>query len=319
MNSKHKILVAAGLLIVAVLVGVPGWLLYRGIARFSTADQDLERSLDMLRSLYAKDPFPSRENIVLVRDQAETLNDWVSKLHATMREGQIREEPITPAKFSTTYFRLRNGLKGEAAKRGIGIADDTFGFERYAEGQLPPPRMAPRLAQQVKIVTKLCLILMEARVKQITRITREELEDVAAPRRAAADREQPLFEKRHFTIGFKAKERAVLRALNRLAADRMVLVVTRIEFEKQGSDVRLPGREEREEKRPRRRATGLERLRRMGTTPGNESAPGTPETAEEDGSPSKQERMVSGPDLEIPMDMTLDLDVYIFNEQRQEA
>jgi len=323
MNAKHKILVAAGLLVVVVLVGVPGWLLYRGIARFSTADQDLGRSLDILRSLYARDPFPSRENILLERDNADLLNDWVTKLHATLREGQIRETPITPAKFSTTYTRLRNALKGEAAKRGIVIKDDTLGFERYALGKLPPPRTAPRLEQQVKIVTRLCLILMEARVKEISLVSREDVEDAAAPAGGGADEPPALFEKRHFTLAFKAKERAVLRTLNRLADDRMFVVVTRIALEKQGSGVRMPAREdERQEEKRTPRATGLERLRSMGMQPRGRpgaASPEGPEAPEEDGLPSKQERMVSGPDLEIPMDVTLDLDVYIFNERQQEA
>lgn len=98
-----------------------------------------------------------------------------------------------------------------------------------------------------------------------------------------------LLAKLHFIFEFKAKESSVLNILDRLAAHKMFVVVSSLQFEKMGMDVK-------KHKKP------IDRDREKLT----EEARGPEEI------PSRLERLLSGPALEKPMNVTIEMDVYRF-------
>jgi hypothetical protein len=319
MNLKKRILIPVGILLFAAIIVVPAILLFKGISEFSVANQDLNRSVQELRSLYDKDPFPSAPNIQQENKNVEAMHQWFERLLAELRNNQILEEASTPTGFITQYGHIRNGLMKRAGRQTV---DDNFafGFERYADGSLPAPVDVARLMQQLRIIEQVATLFIESGVKQITEIKREEFESAgtgaseeapegAASRRRAGSRrssratpaasaQEPqadgLHRKQHFSVRIMAHEVAVIEALNRLAAHKMFMVVTDVDFKKTQPDLQMPKAEE---------ADG-------GTLAPD--APAKPKPVSEEDEP-RQNRRVSGSTFDVPMDVTIDFDVYTFN------
>ena len=320
MNLKKKILMVSGILVLVVVVGVPTMLLFNGISRFSTAGDDLAMSVKALRGFYEKNPFPSRDNIKLERKNVEALEQWFEQLLIALSQGQIDEVQSTPSRFMTQYSQLRNDLVKRA---GSALPEDfVFALGHYSEGALPAPADVPRLTQQLLIIAEIAETLIASNVKLILSVEREEFESGTAksverqesgrrrpgerprpgpapggtpgPRGTpSASRDQRLFSKQHFSVEFKAKEAAVREVLNRLAAHEMFIVVTALEISKTAPDLKISGEPS-----------------------GDEKADGTVApvvTTDEEGRPlPRQQRLVSGPVLEMPLLVRVDFDVYTF-------
>jgi hypothetical protein len=110
-----------------------------------------------------------------------------------------------------------------------------------------------------------------------------------------------LFAKYHFVVDFSAKEAVLWQVLNRLAASEMFIVVTGVWIEKNKDDVRpAPARPEAEAPE---------------AAPAGRTAPKAGDKAPE-AVTYRRERLVSGPQIEDPMSVRLELDVYKFAETR---
>lgn len=320
MNLKRKILLTVGITALVVVVGVPAALLFRGISQFSDAAQSLAMSVRELRSLHDKNPFPSRENVKLEHANVATQEHWFKVVIAALREGQVDRQASTPSRFMTQFNEVRNRLFALAGDR---VPENfNLGFGRYAEGMLPTPDHVSRLTQQLKIIEQLVTLLLDSKVKSIVSISREEFDADAEsgregpgvrrgrrrplPRRGGASRPQSgankapaqsksvdLYSKWHFSVELQAKENAVHDILNRLVEHRMFIVVTGVELKKQESGVRMP-------------ETGG--IAETAAEPAAEPAA----NGHDDRSETRQERMVSGPALDVPLAVRMELDVYTF-------
>jgi len=338
MNLKKKIWLTVALFVLVVIVLVPAILLFNGISAFSAANQSLNRSVQELRSLYNKDPFPSRDNIKLEKKNVLAMGQWFDRLVTALQEGQITEEPSTPTGFITHYGHVRNNLMKLARQRDKKMVSDdfAFGFARYSEGSLPVPVDVARLMQQLQIIEQVSIVLVESGVKQITGITREEFEAAAVGeagdsttseprterRRPSSSRRSPartperpvnnpaaavnqrstteLSYKQHFTVEVRAMESTSIELLDRLASHKMFIVVTAVTFRKRGNSLRMPKAEKDE--------TEIQ-------SP-DEPVNAKPVTDNKD--QPRQKRKVSGPDFEIAMSVTIDFDVYTFESDSAE-
>ncbi|MBN1558556.1 MAG: Amuc_1100 family pilus-like protein [Lentisphaerae bacterium] len=324
MTKKRIVLIVAGGIAVLLVLGA-AFLLFRGIRGFAEAERKLQNAEAKLRRFYGEDPFPSRENVARVRENADVLEQWGEKLVAALGEGQIEVPQKTPSTFMNLLSVTENGLVRLAEASGTDLPDGfTFGFGRYsAQGILPAPGDVPRLTEQLMLVDRLCRILLDERVRAITRLEREtfERDETAEPEAARAPARRTrrparrpargesgedapdavgpegsfdFFSKQHFSMAFTAHERAVVGILNRLAAEPLFLVVTSVRVTKPRGDVELPSFSVEAE------------------TPGAVSGAGGGE------SPSRRERIVCGPEKAVPMEVTLELDVYRFAGQSGE-
>ncbi|MGQ9662733.1 MAG: hypothetical protein ACUVWX_10435, partial [Kiritimatiellia bacterium] len=187
MRTRSIIVGSIAGLIAAVAIGSALLLFFR-IRQFSTAGAAMNRSLRVLADYYARDPFPSDENVKREKTNVEQLNGWLNELLAALRKGQIEPQGLTPEGFRTLFDKKRNDLRKEAAEARIGLpAGETFafGFDRYFGGEMPAPANVPRLAQQLLIIEQLCHILFEARIQDLTAIVREEFEGGSTVRPSA--------------------------------------------------------------------------------------------------------------------------------------
>jgi hypothetical protein len=310
--TKKSIIFGSVAVVLAALFVVAAVLLFRGISRFSRTEAEVDTKKRQLRMFYEKEPFPSAENVDLERENVATAQKWFDRLINNLREKQIDpDETKSPSMFILTLQRKKEKLDGMFPK----TEELSFGFERYlAETMEPPlPAEVPRLTQQLLIIEELAEVLNKAGVKKVTGIDRELFEGGgAAPSggrptgrrrgRDSRDRiknpgaglipEGALYGKFHFTVEFEAKEDVLLEALNRLTNRDLFIVPTWVALEKQETDIRTADALENEK-------AGL----------------GGKEESKKDREPFRDERVVSGPALEEPLKIRLELDVYNFAER----
>ncbi len=97
-----------------------------------------------------------------------------------------------------------------------------------------------------------------------------------------------------FSVEFLAKEDVVLDVLNRFSRDDLFIVVTGVEFTKGAQDLNMPSSGETKV------VTG-DKVADSSVTKSVKSEP-----------PVRQQRRVSGPSIDMPMVVRVDLDVYTF-------
>ena len=324
MKTKNVVVITlVGLL--ALVFAISGFLLFRGISQFSKEEQTLKRSVTTLNNYYARDPFPSVENVAREQENGKVLDRWLTGLSDSLREGQIEPIQTTPAQFRRLFSKKRDQLKALAKESKIEVVSDAFGFERYADsGTLPAPLDVPRLAQQLVIVDELCRVLFQGGATKLTRLRREEFESAAAPAAARTGRtgrtvrpgrtrrpsrsapaaaaggnrawkvsrdagvlnRKALHAHLRFGLDFEVREAALMKIMNALAAHDMFAVVTLLEIEKTADDVNLP--------------TAAQDSSDTELSLGNV------------GHAPRSQRLMSGDVLEKPMHITMEIDVYRF-------
>ncbi len=306
-KKKVILLVAAGVAVVLLLVA--GFLLYRGVVSLNKVKSDLKSAEDSLDRLYKKNPFPSEDNVKVERDNTSLLTTWKAKLLNELRKGQIvPDRDKSPSAFISILTEKVKELTDQAAQLHPETVGENFafGFGRYftADGARPDPMHVPRLTQQLLIVEGLTKVLLEEEVGRIALIEREEfeVEKRGAPNLSEVGiiGETNLFAKLHFTFEVATDEEALLGILNRFAKYDQFVVVTSVNMSKSVPDVKDATRavDEREEDEDE---------------DVDFDAPQTPTpTGVESNAMTREERVVSGSELERPMMVRLDVDVYWF-------
>lgn len=229
------------------------------------------------------------------------------------------------------------------------VADDfAFGFDRYIGAPVMPQNGdVPRLVQQLLITRNLVDVLFAARVAEIRSMTREVFEDgqsVAQPKPTQPDEgsrggpgrrntpgrqgrgknapggkmaeeapEEPLFTSQRFTVSFLADEHATLSVLNELARLGCFAVVSDVRIAKSATDIRAPEVSEAELQQGRTRRESSSRRRR--TSRHGDADDGGDEPSATASAPKEltlAQRLMTGPDIDPPLEVTLDIDVYSF-------
>ena len=321
MNLKKKILFVVLLLMFAALIGVPAFLMIQGIKQFNGAKNELGGSVNQLLVFYKKNPFPSEDNIKAEKDNLLAIQSWFEKLVDIVTAGQIERRDSTPSSFLTKYNEIRYKIINKSNKSID--ADSSFGFARYAEGSLPVAVDVPRLMQQMLITERLATILIDSSVKKINKIERDEFDSTssatASTRTTSTSRRggrrgsstttvkkkenniKPIrikadaYEIQSFALEFVAKEGVILDVLNRLAQDDLFIVVTGVEFTKDVADLKMPRVDLPEDS---------EKSESEGDVVPKEIVKSLEKT--------REQRRVSGPNVDTAMTVRVDLDVYTF-------
>jgi hypothetical protein len=317
MKTKQIILLSvAGLL--AVILGVSGFLLFRGIREFGREEQALDRAVKTLENYYARDPFPSPENEQREQDNIRVLQEWFVGLVGALRRGQAEPTPLTPSNFIRLFSKSSSELNAMAQAHKTAVPESfAYGFDRYsASGVLPAPPDVPRLAQQLAIVDAVGKVLFESGIRELVEVRREEFESAAAGGASAAPTVSrfsrfgttataeggqrdwtakptageltpgALYTGLRFGFRFRSGEDAVLKVLNALAAQEMFCVVTYLSVEKEPEDVLA--------------------------APSKKVDVTTPEAERKLAVPPRRQRVVSGPAVEKPMNVDMEVVVFRF-------
>lgn len=249
---KHMILAVGGGVAALLLLGAIV-LLLRFQGQYGAVSSDLRSALDRVQQLNNRDPFPSTQNIAIVRGNLETLEAATRQLQETLQRGQLEGDAIEPAEFAPLLERVTKRLMSRADESGVALPEKiNLGFARYAAGELPVTSAIPRLVVQLKAVEAICGILFQSRVSQLISIEREVFEgsdtsgeDVAVEGRrrrvgtsaapAAPSLPPPatndLYVVERLNVSFTARETAAWDVLNALTRAPLFLAVVDLQME----------------------------------------------------------------------------------------
>jgi hypothetical protein len=319
MTLNKNLIVIGGGVAVAVFLCLAVVMLARGVNKFKDTERELDDAMKRLRNFYFKNPFPSDENVNRARQNVAVLNEWSDKLLAALREEELNIENRSPTYLMDLLGDKKDEFAAKAKKSGTTISDDFwFGFDRYFQPDVvPDPADVRKLTHQLIVVENLCNILFEEEADEIVDVTRDVFEKgVVAPggrpsprvRRNALEREEleedpkkvmqdSLYDKLHFVLEFNTCEVNLWNVMNRIASHEIFMVVTSLELHNKKKNMHpiVPKTIEG--------ATVLD----------EEGVP----IDKFKGVPPRRHRMVSGKesgivDVEIPMTVSMEIDVYAF-------
>jgi hypothetical protein len=325
--KKAQIITLSLCAVGALALLAAGFVLVRGISRFGKAREAEGVAKSKLANFYREPVFPSNENVKLEQSNKESLDNWFDALAAVLREGNVISKERSPSAFKTRYLeKVIERLEEQAQSAGTELPEEFgFGFELYVgTPTLPRPDDVPRLVEQLVLVNRISRILFDNRVKAIDSVERDVFEGSTAEVAAAAPppagrpggrRPRPtpptagkttlvnknpgvvpkgkLFGKYRFVIDFSAKERALIGVLNALAKTPSFTVVKVMRLNKD-VPVLMPVMAATTETGGA--FAGLNRNQDE-AAPALRLGPNYP---------------VSGVEMEIPMDVRIELDVYKF-------
>lgn len=341
--KQANTLLVASMVVVAVIVLAACYLIYNGISLSDDAKMERDDNYANFERTFRKaDPFPNEENIKRMGENIEVMAGGYDRLLADLGEGVTLAPVATDAEFGRRREQVLSELTTAAPVGHSGTriipADFMFGFDSYRDGHAASLETIPRLLLQLDIINAIVREMYASDILALTSVTREVFEGDAQttedqeesggrrgrrrgrsrddessasegssdPTGDLTDIDVPL-NRQKFRFAFDAKEEAVISLLNRLAAMPMYVAVTRLEFEKAGADV-ASAAPERGSSSPRERRSP-QRSRRFGSR--QESNAPAPEEAEAEAAPSgRLARLFSGRNLESPVHVQLDVEVY---------
>lgn len=314
--KRHQIILGVcGVLMAVVCLGA-GWFLISAMLAKNAAAEERNQKYEELQNLYQAKVFPNKENISRVSEDQKALEAWLVTASNLVHKGDLLVEQRSPTGFKQTLqatVRKLSSQPGSVNGKTV-VAGFSFGFDKYlgTSDSLPAPEHVERLSQQLAIIEQVCKELYAANVLSLETVTRETFDEqgVGQPKQdeptntrrkrrrddadrapapaAAASVSSEYFSKQRFTFEFKARPAAFIEALNRLAAMDLFVVVAETEFHKTED--------------PLAKRTSKKK-----------------ETSAEGGAvavdPAKLthiERVVTDPELEPPVSVKLDIDVYSF-------
>ena len=319
MNRQQIVLIVCGALMAVVCVGA-GWFLFSAMAVRSAAAEERNQDFESLKSIYDANVFPNETNMTRVSEDQKALEAWLVTASNLLHKGDLQVEQLTPTGFKQKLQKTVRDLSSQAGSvNGKVVASGfNFGFDKYLgqSDSLPTSENVERLSQQLTVIDLLCKELYAANILSLDKVTRETFDDVkvdaaqeepSAPRRskrrkdrdaAASDRPEPkaaagatgeFFSKERYALEFQARPAAFIDVLNRLAAMNLFVVVAETEFRKTSDPLA-------------KRAT----VRKPEATADNPSAVVDLATV------PHAERIVTDPELEPPVSVKLEIDVYSF-------
>lgn len=324
MNRKYMPLVIGGVLVLVLVLGL-GYLLFSAQSHYADRRMNLDREQQKLRNLTNRIPFPADTNVVILSKQKAVFEEYLGDLLGALKQGQTPAGDLTRDRFrQLAEVKLRE-LTEEARKRNVVLpANFAFGFQRYAEGNLPPDDEMERLVDQFKSTAVLCDLLFKAGISELVAVERTVFERDVQPapieesygRRGTRGRDEAegqapkldlqvdphgLYTKEHYQFTYKAKDEAQWQVLNRLAKGTPFTVVTRVDIANPAKPVVTPPQAKTEEHAASPVSTA------GWAAPGSLQPPPKPETE----ILPRDLRVTAGRDLPT---IVLDVDMYRFLE-----
>ena len=330
MSRKHMPLLVGGS--VALLLAIAlFYLLFSAKGRYVGEASALATVQGRLQRLSSRAVFPSEANVQIMGKQLGIYQEYLDGLYASMREGQISDEPVDRDRFRRLLEDGLRRLLNDARAKSVALAPGlAFGVQRYVDGTPPSDEELPRLVDQFRSIAALCDILYAAGIGELVSVDRTvfEKDAQAAPveegfnRRGLRNRPDAaaaapstevykdpdgLFTKEHYVLVYRAQDAATWKVLDRLSKGAPFVVVTRLEISNPARPtVVLPKTEEQPAETP------------VPVAAGGWVAPGSAASAGREAPPilPRELRVVAGQEL---CDVRLEVDLYRFAEVARAA
>lgn len=307
--------------LMAVLCAAAGWLLWSAVSVNNEAAEERNMNYEDLQRIYQASVFPSEANINRVREDKKALAEWLATASNLLHKGDLVIGKKTPAGFKQVLQESVRELSGHpgAVNGKIVGPNFYFGFDRYLgqSDSLPETEQVDRLTFQMAVIEKICKELYAANIMELRSVTREAFDGGPAAqaaetalattrrrrRRDEGDAARPsaqgaaaaageYFSKQRFSFEFVTRPAAFIDALNRLSAMELFAVVAEVDLRKSSDPLATQPS-----------AGGKDA--RTGRS-GGEAA------AVDPASLTHVQRIVTDPEIEPPINVKLELDVYSF-------
>jgi hypothetical protein len=317
MKRQQITLLVCGVLLAAVCAAA-GWFLFTAVAAKNGAAEERSRAYAELQKIYQAKVFPNQENIGRVTEDQKTFEAWLANASNLVHKGDLQVAKKTPTSFKQTLQATVRALSDQpGALQGKMVAPGfNFGFDQYLghSDSLPATEHVDRLAVQLAVVEKICTELSAAGILSLKTVAREVFETAKpedaqkeeSPRRrrrgdaggaapkAAQEADLPYYAKQRFTVEFQARPVAFIDALNRLAKIDLFTVVAEANVVKSADSLaafntKKDGAGAKDSAKASAKAVEVD----LATVPHGE-------------------RIVTDPELEPPVNVKLDIDVYSF-------
>lgn len=167
-----------------VLLGAAIWLQQRASAQRAQIEAALDEQGGQLRRLLSAKPFPSPENIKVLRQDGERLAEQYQALTQAVSRSSIQVPELRPVTLSQQLTKTLDRLARDAKNAGVGRPDNfAFGFTRYVQAlparnltEAEQKRVLGLLYKQLAVIEKLSELLFTSRVQGIRQIRRVEIE-----------------------------------------------------------------------------------------------------------------------------------------------
>ena len=318
MKRQHLVLLIVGGLITAACIGT-GWFLVSAMLAKTAAVEKRNTAYAAVERIYNAKVFPNDETIVRVKEDEKAIDNWLQAASKLVHAGDLAIEPKSPTGFKQSLqatvrelSSLSGSVNGKIVPSGF-----HFGFDKFLgeSDSLPASEHVAILDRQLVIIDRLCHELHAAKVLEIKAVQRETFDvvsqdpaeqrrepttsrrrrsrdaDEATPKKQTVTPESQLFSKQRFSFEFIARPAAFIHALNRLAAVDLFVVVAEVEFKKTSD----PFARQETLKRGDTSATDNEPVQKI--------------------DPARvphAQRIVTDPDLDAPVSVKIDVDVYSF-------
>jgi hypothetical protein len=319
-NRQKGIIIGVGVVLGVACLGI-SVLFFKALSTSWEAAEQRDSAYGQLKSLYQTKVFPKQENIKRIKDDQKELEAWEASVSNFLAKSSIKADDLTPVRFKQA---LQNTVRTLASRKSPTmkpfVADDfKFGFDRYLgdSDSLPQTADVAKLAQQLHLVQAVVRELFDANITKLTVVEREVFEagvgekqgktgshskaaykpgqntkkDVNANEEVVSSVLGSMLTRQKMTFGFQAKPSALMSVINRLVAMDAFAVISSVEFTKAGDTVFLA------EERKKVILKALQESKTKGAT-----APAALEA---------RARLVTDPEREPPLDVTLSVDVYL--------
>ena len=319
----QKIAIIAGAVLASCLCLGGAWMVWRAFSQAGDVRKTLEDSLGQLQKVYAKDPFPSRNNVAAITNDTHRLREWNAALSRDLstNESVAATNALTPSAFIQQLQHTVRELDAVAARNGGKVLADGFayGFPQYlgAAGGMPKPEDVKRLDVQLRMVDAIMREMLAGHVSAISLAEREVFETGveavapgaasvsrrgsrrAAPRAAmtaAAPAAMGAYPHQHFVFAFDVAEYAFDDVLDRLAVMPMFVVVTELTVQRDERGLRAPS----------------DTTAAAGVAPAAKPAESADSNKTKAPALPRSQREASGPDIAPLLKVRMQLDVYTF-------
>jgi hypothetical protein len=324
---KSEKLVLWGAIVVGALMLVGSCtMLVIGLLGYNKAMSGMVGSKDSIKRIYRdSDPFPTKENIEVYKQNDVELQKWFTDILNNLAAQQVEPIQKSPSAFINTLGEKKAEMVKLIQETNVKIpVEFDLGFKKYfmPNTPLPAPTDVARLGQQLYLIERLLTVFLEAHPEEIVSIKRELFEGAALTdhvndesaskstsrsRRSKSSRhpapvkedvlqgmqnkdtgkigKNDLFGQMYFEFVVKAKMESALEILNNIAKEKMFLRVSTVKFQKPTNGILL-------------KSVIEEKAVADGVTLNDLSRP---------------ERLVSGMELEEPMEVTIGIEVYRFD------
>jgi len=238
--KRNGVVVLSLVLFVGFLL-FESWKLAEALKRRQAVEEELTAEQQRLQTMLSAKPFPSRDNLTLVRTDRTELENLYQELQEAAAHPVVVPD-LTRVQFRALLSQKLRDLKEAADTASVVIPTQfAFGFDEYL-GVLPPEdkQVLHTLTKQLLVIEKLSQTLFTNQVKtnQVKKLTSVKRE--TAREAEDAGKQTALYQTSEFSLEFECSAESLQRFLNHLARLEWFFIVKSIDLEVKKVTVETP-------------------------------------------------------------------------------